>query len=211
MINFTIHDAPQGSEQWLSARAGKATGSRAKDILATIKTGEAAARRDYRMQLAVERLTAQPQGSDFVNQEMQRGIDLEPAARAAYEALTGNMVQECGFISRNDIEAGCSLDGHVDNFLGIVEFKCPKSATHYRYLKTKDISEYLPQIRHNLWVTGAQWCDALSFDNRFPEPLQTYYQRFYAKDLNLLDYEMALIKFLKEVDEETAEVRSLYA
>ncbi len=209
-MNFTIHEAPQGSPEWLAARAGKATGSRAKDILATIKTGEAAARRDYRMQLICERLTGMPQENGFINAEMQRGVDLEPAARAAYEALTGNMVNQTGFLVHNEIMAGCSLDGDVDGFKGIVEFKCPKSATHLGYLRTKDISAYLPQVTHNLFITGAEWCDFLSFDNRFPDELQTFMVRVWAKDLNLTDYAMKLAAFLKEVDEETESIRKMY-
>jgi len=90
-------------------------------MLATIKSGEAAARRDYRMQLVCERLTGQLQEDGFINAAMQRGIDLEPAAFAAYESLTGDMAQRSGFLSHNVHQAGCSLDGHVGDFEGIVE------------------------------------------------------------------------------------------
>ena len=209
-MNFTINEAEQGSPEWLQDRAGKATGSRAKDILAFIKSGEAAARRDYRMQLVCERLTGMQQENGYINAEMQRGIDLEPAARAAYEALTGNMVRQTGFLSHNEIMAGCSLDGDVDNFAGIFEAKCPKSATHLGYLRTQDISQYYPQLRHNLWLTGAEWCDFLSYDDRFPEELQVFHKRIYAKELDIPSYEKALLEFLKEVDEETDNVRNLY-
>ena len=57
MRNFTIVEAEQRTPAWFAARAGRLTASRAKDMLAAIKTGEAAARRDLRIQLVVERLT----------------------------------------------------------------------------------------------------------------------------------------------------------
>lgn len=202
-MNFTVIDAPQRSEQWFQARAGLLTGSRAADMLATIKSGEAAARRDYRMQLVCERLTGQPQEDGFVNAAMQRGIDLEPMAFAAYESMTGAVAVRTGFLRHKSIAAGCSLDGHVDNFKGIVELKVPKSATHLKYLREGAMpKDYLPQVTHNLWITGAEWCDFLSFDDRFPADMQVFYTRVYAKDADLPAYEAAAVKFLAEVENE---------
>jgi putative phage-type endonuclease len=201
-MNFRIIDAEQRSPEWFKARAGLLTGSRAADMLATIKSGESAARRDYRMQLVCERLTGQPQEDGFVNAVMQRGIELEPKAFAAYEALTGSVAVRTGFIAHATHMAGCSLDGHVDGFTGIVEIKCPKSATHLKYWRGKGEApaDYLPQITHNLWITGAQWCDFLSFDDRYPEEMQTFLVRVRRDDVDIAAYEAAALKFLAEVE-----------
>jgi putative phage-type endonuclease len=209
-VNFIIHDCDQRSDAWFKARAGKLTGSRACDMLATIKSGEAAARRDYRTQLVVERLTGQPQEDGFINAAMQRGIDLEPQAFRAYEALTGTMAVRTGFLAHNSLMAGCSLDGHVDSFAGIVEIKCPKSATHLKYWRGdgKLPAEYLPQVTHNLWITGAAWCDFLSFDDRFPADLQTFLVRVKREDVDIAGYEKAALAFLAEVDAEVKELQS---
>lgn len=209
-MNFTIIDAEQRSHEWFAARAGRLTGSRAADVLATIKSGEAAARRDYRMQLVCERLTGQPQEDGFINAVMQRGIDLEPKAFAAYEALTGSVAVRTGFLAHTAHLAGCSLDGHIDGFTGIVEIKCPKSATHLKYWRGKGEppSDYLPQITHNLWITGAQWCDFLSFDDRFPEEMQTFLVRVKREDLDMAAYEAAALKFLAEVETEVNAIRT---
>jgi hypothetical protein len=178
-------------------------------MLAKIKTGEAAARRDYRLQLATERLTGTPQENGFVNAEMQRGIDLEATAFAAYEAATGEMVRRTGFICAEDHMVGCSLDGDVSDFAGIIELKVPKSTTHVGYLKAGTLpSTHAAQVRHNLWVTGAEWCDFASFDDRLPKELQLFRVRVYAKDLDLAGYEAEAMQFLAEVD---AEVRALNA
>lgn len=208
-MTFTICEAEQRSPEWFAARCGRVTGSRAKDLLATIKSGEAAARRDYRMQLVTERLTGQPQEDGYVNAAMQRGIDCEPLARAAYEALTGSLVRETGFLAHTEYRAGCSLDGHVDSFTGIVELKCPKSATHLGYIRQGCApAEHLAQITHNLWLTGAAWCDFLSFDDRFPAPLQTFLIRITREQVDLLAYEKKLLAFLAEVEAEYDAIRT---
>jgi hypothetical protein len=200
-VRFAIVNADQRSPEWFKARAGRLTGSRAADMLATIKTGEAAARRDYRMQLVTERLTGQPHEDGFVNAAMLRGIELEPLAFAAYEAVTGNVAIRTGFLSHVTHLAGCSLDGHVDNFAGIVELKCPKSSTHLRYLNECVLpKEYIPQVTHNAWISGAEWVDFLSYDDRFPAELQVFYIRVLAKDLDIAGYEKSALAFLDEVN-----------
>jgi YqaJ-like viral recombinase domain len=209
MSRFTIIDCEQRSDEWVAARAGRVTGSKAGDVLAKIKTGEAAARRDYRFQLAIERLTGKPAEPGYVSAEMQRGIDLEPAARLAYEAHSGLIVRETGFLSMNEIMAGCSLDGDVDDFKGLVSFKCPKSATHVEYMKAHRLPPaYVPQATHEMWVTGAEWYDFCSYDDRLPEGLQFFCVRVERSEFKaeLAAYEIEVSKFLAEVD---AEVQSL--
>jgi predicted phage-related endonuclease len=209
-VKVTILDCEQRSEEWYAARSGRLTGSVAGDMLAKIKTGEAAARRDLRVQLVCERLTGQPQEDGFQSKEMIRGIELEPVAFGAYEAETGIMVDRSGFIAADDLMVGCSLDGHVGTFDGIVELKCPKSATHLRYLRGGCVpSDYLPQLRHNVWVTGAQWADFVSFDDRFPEGLQLFRVRMTRAQLLIPEYEAEAMKFLAEVDAEVIAVGSL--
>lgn len=217
-MRFDIIHADQRSPEWFQARAGRLTGSRAADMLSKIKTGEAAARRDYRLQLVCERLTGQPQDDIFINAAMQRGIDMEPFARAAYEAKTGNVAVQTGFLSHVTHQAGCSLDGHVqrqrsvnawgNQFEGIVELKCPKSATHLRYLREGVLpKEYVPQVTHNAWIAGADYVDFLSYDDRFPSELQVFYTRVLVKDLDLAGYEQSALAFLAEVDHEVHALR----
>lgn len=215
MRPFIICEAEQRSPEWFAARLGRLTGSRAADMLATIKNGEAAARRDYRAQLVVERLTGQPQEDGYVNAVMQRGIDLEPTAFAAYEAATGHLTRRTGFLAHTALMVGCSLDGDVDDFAGIVELKCPKSATHLKYLRSGGLpADHKPQILHNLWVTGAQWADFVSFDDRFPPPLQLFrvrVERTPALEIEIAAYATCAEKFLAEVDREYAEALTLGA
>lgn len=210
VMKFTIIDCEQRSPEWFAARAGRLTGSRAAAMCAKIKTGEAAARRDLRLQMACERITGIPQENEFVSKEMQRGIDMEPTAFAEYEAATGSIVERTGFLQSNSFMAGCSLDGHISGFAGIIELKVPKSATHLGYIRGGVLpSDHLPQVRHNLWVTGAEWADFASYDDRFPEELRMFIVRAWAKDLDIPGYEADVNRFLAEVAVEVADIQTL--
>ncbi|HWO88901.1 MAG TPA: YqaJ viral recombinase family protein [Gemmatimonadales bacterium] len=205
MRRFTICDAPQRSAEWYQARLGKLTASRAADMLATIRSGEAAARRDLRVQLVCERLTGRPQEDEYVSAAMQRGIDCEPLAFAAYEAHTGQVVQRTGFLSLGGVMAGCSPDGYLGDFEGLIELKCPKSATHLSYWQAGTVpATYRPQLLHQLWVTGAAYVDFVSFDDRWPDDLQLFVARLERDDAAIAAYERQALAFLAEVDTEVA-------
>lgn len=210
MTRFTVHACDQRSPEWFAARAGRLTGSRAADMLATIKSGEAAARRDLRMQLVCERLTGLPQEPGFVSADMQRGIDLEPAALAAYEVLTGDFVTTSGFLSLPDLMAGCSLDGHTGDYETVVSFKCPKTATHIGYLRAGVMPPaYVPQMLHELWITGAREYHFLSYDDRLPDALRTFFVRVSRDERAVQDYADKAKAFLAEVDREVEALRTL--
>ena len=207
MRDYIICDAPQGSDQWLADRAGKATGSRARDVLAKVKSGEAATRANYRWQIVIERLTGRPQESGFVNDAMKWGTEQEPYARMAHETATGCMVQEAGFIYLPHLAYGCSLDGFVGKD-GIVEYKCPNSKTHGEWLLAGELpSEHKPQILHNLLVTGREWCDFVSFDPRLPENLRLFIVRYQRDEKEIVAYANELEKFMLEVDALESQLR----
>jgi hypothetical protein len=141
---------------------------------------------------------------------MRRGIEKEAAAVAAYEAATGLIVRPTGFLSHDTLPVGCSLDGHIGDFTGTLELKCPKMATHLDYLRAKTVpTEYLRQITHHLWVTGAQWADFVSFDDRFPVPLRLTCVRVQRADVDLHAYELAMRLFLQEIEDECAAIHQL--
>lgn len=214
MTPFTVIDAEQRSPEWFAARCGKLTGSCAADVFAKIKTGEAAARRDLRLRLVVERLTGQTQdGEGFVSKDMQRGTDLEAEAFAAYEAETGTLVRRVGFLLRDDLPIGCSPDGIIGDFSGVLELKCPRSATHLRYLRSPGVvpTEHLHQLQHALFVSGAAFVDFCSFDPRFPPHLRVFLVRLRREQVDLAAYELAVRLFLSEVDAEYDSVLKLRA
>jgi YqaJ-like recombinase protein len=207
---FAIIDAPQRSEAWFKARLGRLTGSRAADMCATIKSGEAAARRNLRVQLVLERLTGRSQESAYQSPAMAQGIEREADAVGVYEATAGRLLQTTGFLVHPSLMAGCSLDGHVGDFEGIVEVKCPIAATHLDYLRSGVIPDaYMKQIIHGLWITGAGWCDWLSYSPDFPEPLQVKLVRVQRDETQMKAYELLVRQFLAEVDKEVEAVNGL--
>lgn len=212
-MKFTIVEAEQRSAEWFAARVGRLTGSCAGEMLAKLKgAGEAFQRRDLRARLVCERLTGQSQEDGYVNAVMQRGIDKEPDALGAYEAQTGNLVRPTGFLRSESLMVGCSLDGDVQDFTGIVELKCPKSATHLSYIKANGVpANHMPQVLHNLWVSGAAWCDFVSFDDRFPEGLQLLVFRVQRDDAAIAAYQAEALRFLSEVEAEVEELQARLA
>lgn len=211
MHEFIEIEAPQRSPEWYAARAGRLTGSHAYAVLSQGKAGkESIQRRDYRLQLIAERIAGSSQESTFWTAEMQRGADLEPIAFGAYEAQYGSMVNKTGFLQHTKHMAGCSLDGDINNFSGIVELKCPKMATHLAYLNNPPslYDDYSAQVRHNLWITGAAFCDLISFDNRVPGLIQLCRLRIERRDADIAGYEREALKFLTEVDEQHARIMS---
>jgi putative phage-type endonuclease len=188
----------QRTEEWFSARLGKVTASRVADVLAKIKSGESASRKNYKMELVVQRLTGKPQES-FINAAMEWGTEQEPFARMAYEAHTGTFVKEEGFVDHPTIEGfGCSPDGLVGE--GLIEIKAPNTANHIEtVLENKAPSKYIPQMQCQMAVTGAKWCDFVSFDPRVPEDLQLFVVRV-ERDQEYIDsMEVEVKQFLSEV------------
>jgi len=196
-----ILDLQQGSTEWLQARAGRVTASRISDVLAKIKSGEAAARRDYRAQICAEILTGRPQEDGFQNAEMLWGLEMEPLARSAYELAKGVLVEQPGFVLHPTIDrAGASPDG-VAGKIGL-EIKCPKTATHLQYLLDGGVpAKYEPQMLWQLACMEAEACDFVSFDPRLPQHLQLFVVRFQRDEKRILEITAEVGVFLKEVDE----------
>lgn len=210
MSRYVIHDCPQRSEAWFAARLGRLTGSCAADALATIKSGEAAARRDLRMRLIAERLTQTSQESGRVNEAMQWGIDHEAEALAAYEAHTGQIVTTVGFLAHTEHMAGCSPDAVIGDMSALVSVKCPKTATHIATLRDGRVPPgYLPQCLMEMWITGARYVDFVSYDPRLPEPLQLFIVRLERDETAIADFERKALAFLAEVDRELEAIRTL--
>jgi putative phage-type endonuclease len=194
----------QGSPEWFAARAGKVTASRVADVLSKVKSGESASRRNYRSDLAVERLTnAKIEG--FSSSSMQWGVEQEPLARAAYEVRTGSFVDQVAFVDHPTIpNFGCSPDGLVGED-GLIEIKCPNTSTHIDTLEAdKPPSQYIPQMQAQMACTGRQWCDFVSFDPRLPDGLQLFIVRVSRDDKYILAMEAEIQEFLAEVDEKVA-------
>jgi predicted phage-related endonuclease len=210
VVKYTVIDCEQKSPEWYAARAGRLTGSCAADMMRKIKSGEAAGRRNLRVKLCLERITGRSLEEDFQSADMANGIEREPVALARYEAECGEIMERVGFLAGDPLMVGCSLDGFVAGRVGIVEAKCPKAATHLEYLRTRTVpSDYYWQCIHNVWVSGARWCDFISYSPDFPEELQYLCVRIEPTMQELVAYEGEVTKFLAEVTVETNEINAM--
>jgi putative phage-type endonuclease len=191
----------QRTAEWHQQRLGKVTASRVADALAKTKTGWGAPRSHYLMQLVVERLTGEPTPF-FANPAMEWGTATEPYARIAYSELTGRTVVETGFTDHPTIPmTGASPDGLVDDD-GLVEIKCPNSATQIKTLLGDPIDgDYVKQMQWQLAVTGRKWCDFVSYDPRLPEGFRIFIKRFERDDAMISQLEADIRTFLASVDE----------
>ena len=190
----------QGSDEWLQARAGRVTASRVADLMAKTKSGPSASRANYMAQLISERLTGQPAES-FTNAAMRHGTETEPEARAAYEMLTGADVVEVGFIPHPSIDGfGASPDGLVGDD-GLIEIKCPNTATHIETLLTEKVpSKYNTQMQVQMLCTDRQWCDFVSYDPRLPGDMRIWIKRVQRDDVFCAQIVAEVTKFLAEMD-----------
>lgn len=208
MTSPIIIPCEQRSDEWRLVRAGKVTASRITDVLAEIKKGEAASRRNYRAEIVSEILTGKPV-EEFISKEMQWGIDNEVFARAAYELAQDVSVESVGFTVHPFISRfGASPDGLV-NDVGMVEFKCPNTSTHLDYILAGEVpADYQPQMLAQMACAGREWCDFVSFDPRLPSRFQLFIKRFYRHEGRIREMELKVERFLAEVDEVLAKLES---
>ena len=199
----------QRTDEWFASRLGKATASRIADIIAKTKTGPSASRENYAVQLVLERIT-QSKGESYSNAAMQWGTETEPLARQADELKRGLFVDEVGFIDHPTISnSGASPDGLVGTD-GLVEIKCPNSATHMETLVTRKIPQkYIPQMTWQMACTGRSWCDFVSFDPRFPENLQIFIERIEYDPTYVRMLELEVTQFLDEVEKKVEILRKM--
>ena len=204
----TLLKAEQRTPEWYQGRIGKATASKYHDIMARTRGGSyTAGRKNYMAELVTERLTGE-KVEIFPTNAMQWGIDNEPLARLAYSLETGNDAEDTGFWMHEIIPTGASPDGLINDD-GVLEIKCPNTATHIETLMSKRLPyQYKAQVQGQMWITERSWCDFVSFDPRLPDNAQIIVIRVERDDEYINELEQEIIEFLKEVDEQVEFVKN---
>jgi putative phage-type endonuclease len=161
-----IKDIEQGSDEWLQLRLGVATASNFDKIITT--TGKQSATLEkYALKLATDLMLSSPEPS-YKNNIMERGNELEPLARQAYQEETFSIVEEIAMFKSDCNNFGYSPDGLVGED-GLIEIKCPLATTHFQYIiddKTP-IVDYWQQLQGGLWVSGRKYIDFVSYHPNF--------------------------------------------
>ena len=201
----------QRSDSWFAERLGKATASRIADVVARTKTGWGASRANYMAELVAERLTG-VKAAGFTNAAIQHGIDTEPKARMAYEFMFDVDVEQVGFIPHPYIEmSGASPDGRVGK-PGLIEIKCPNTATHIDTLLGKAIDKkYIIQVQWQMACEEREYCDFVSYDPRLPETMAFFCKRIERDDDHIKMLERDVSDFLAEVSEKVEALEAKYA
>ena len=206
MIHF---DFEQGSEAWLECRRGIITGSKFKDARETLKTGKASGKAIlYAQNLARERCKGKSPGI-YQNEAMRFGSEQEAFARRAYEALTGNLVEEVGFFKTPDDIFGLSPDGLIDDD-GVLEIKTMVSSeTLFTAVADGDISAYIDQINGYLWLLGREWVDLVLWAPDMVDlGLQMVIKRIARDESAIQSLQDDLMAFAKTVSEYETKLRN---
>lgn len=200
----------QRTPEWLAARAGNFTASRVGDIMAKTKTGPAASRKNMITTLAVERLTGSCVET-YTNFAMQRGVELEQEGLDAYSFEFGVAVEPAAYLVHPKIpRVGCSPDGLIGDD-GMVELKCPAAmGKHLDALRTgAHAKEYRWQAQHQLFVSGREWVDMVSYDPRFPDGLQLAIKRVFKNAEDQEELAAEISKADAEIEQIVTELRAL--
>lgn len=202
---------PQGSEDWLRARIGACTASRFSDARGVLKVkskngnagdpnGDAV---KYAWTIAMETIAGEPLDDTFVTYAMRRGRDLEPQARAVYEARTGAWIEEVSLILTDDERFGYSADGFRDDD-GLIEIKCPLACDKLGQVWSNPDEahlEYIDQINGGLWITGRKYCDLIVYCPWLaPVKKDLFVKRIYRNEEAIEALETDLVKFMRMVD-----------
>ena len=186
----------QQSEEWFSDRLGYATASCFKSILAK---GSGKTRAAYIEKVVTERLTG-VRSAGFSSVHTDRGTEQEKYARLAYEAETGNIVQEVGFIRHGTLLAGCSPDGLIDDDGGL-EIKSVLPEIQMKlWRRGKYPSTHRPQIHGGMWICKRQWWDFVSFSPDLPKRFRLYIYRVERDEEYIANLEAEVTRFLVEAE-----------
>lgn len=191
----------QSDPGWLRERLGRLTASRMRDACSYLKSGkESSERRKYKIEIVGERMADYAVGH-YVTPAMQRGLDMEPEARATYEAYTGILVGPAALIHHPSIEwFSATPDGFVGSD-GLLEIKVPQVSTYIEWVTGGTIpAEHVDQLTAQLAVTRRQWVDFVGYCPEFPEPRNLFIRRFTAEPEAIANCEAAAAAFLLEVD-----------
>ena len=199
-----IRGIVQGSPEWMALRVGRIGGSRIADLLTEGRKGdESLIRRKYKNELIRERLTGRKIDT-YKTPAMQRGIDLEPMARAWYEVRNNVFVDQVAIVLHPTIEGGqCSPDGIVESTNSLIEIKVPNPENHLDNILTdgKQLEQYIDQCMWQLaCMPEKEYCDLVSFDPEMPDHLQGFVKRIYRDDEYIKEMEDKVILFLQEVE-----------
>lgn len=162
MPQLEVFDCEQGTPEWFEARRAVVTASEFATVMAKGRGGgESVARRKYLLTLAGEAITGEVADKWEGNRHTERGKLLEPEARDAYALIAGVDPVQVGFLRRG--QAGASPDSLIGDD-GLLEIKTKLPHLQIECLEADRLPpEHVAQVHGQLWISGRQWCDFVSY------------------------------------------------
>ena len=195
-----IKKMDQRSKEWKEARKGSIGGTRAKAVMAKSNLS------------LIDEVIAEKHSNEieenFVNDAMQRGIDLEPVAISEFEDATSYKVESFGMVTNDKFNGShLSPDGLILDGAGVpmagVEVKCPSTKKHIEYIRTNKLpTEYKYQVYHYFLLTETiDQMYFVSYDPRFEiKPLHILPINREEIKAELEEYEAGLNKFFEKLN-----------
>jgi len=205
-----VKELEQRSDEWRAIRKGSIGGTRVKQAFAKNNLP------------LIDELIAERHSDtieeNFVNDAMQRGIDLEPVAIAEFQERTDMFVDTFGLVT-NDKFKGCHLspDGLILDGAGVpmsgVEVKCPSTKKHVEYIRTNRVpAEYKYQVYQYFAICETiETMYFVSYDPRFeirPIHIVTIHREDIIEELK--EYEKGLLKFIEKLDKNEAQITDTF-
>jgi hypothetical protein len=195
MLDFI--DVKQNSDEWFQYRAGRFTSSKAGVVMANYGKDFGEPAKKYAIDIAIEQITGKPISSGYSNAHMERGHEEEPIALALYEEETFSETSNGGFFFNDFV--GCSPDFVCGD--GIGEIKSAIPSVHYARVKRNSFDpQYKWQCISNMYFTGSNWIDFISYCSSYPEDKQLFIHRMnrddFTEEFGMLDARLSHFKEL---------------
>lgn len=187
---------------WMASRCGDLTASRVASAMKFLANGkDSSERQALKIEILAERLTGDAV-PHFVSPAMRWGLEQEPAAKAAYEIASGQMLMSCGYIHHPLIEYFGATPDALINRDCVAEFKCPNTTTHLSWILAGGVpAQHRPQILAQLACTGRTRAVFVSFDPRIKdERKRLYIAEWVPERAEIEAVEEHARKFLAEVE-----------
>ena len=163
-----VLDVEQGSRKWHRARLSIVTATGFSSIV-TPAGRPSSAREKYMGRLLAEWVLGEAYEQQVETFWTSRGKRLEPKARKFYEYERDTSVTEVGLAYRDESRLVAASPDALSGDAGLLEIKCPDPAKHLCHLSMAEIPrEYVTQLQAQLWVTGRDWVDWMSWSPDLP-------------------------------------------
>lgn len=184
-LNNDLH-LQQGSAEWRAFRKTKITATDAPVIMGDNPWTS--------IKALMKKKTSNDE--DFVNERMQRGIDLEPEARELFCIQNG--IEIWPQVLVRDWQMA-SLDGISQCGKYIVEIKCPSKVFHTMAEMGKIPKHYFAQLQHQMYVADVEMMYYYSFDGFDGATVEVKRDEAYIK--TMIDKELEFYNQLQDAKE----------